>query len=190
MMNKLIVVAAPSGAGKTTIVKHLLKTFGALAFSVSATTRAKREHEADGGDYYFISEADFRRKIEKGEFLEWQEVYKGQFYGTLKSEIKRLWNLDKVVIFDIDVQGALNIKRAYPEETLLVFVKPPSKEILLQRLQDRNTESEESLARRIDKASYELGFEDQFDVVLLNDRLGPCLARAEKIVQDYLKFTN
>ena len=189
MMNKLIVVAAPSGAGKTTIVKHLLETFGELAFSVSATTRAKRDHETDGRDYYFISETDFRQKINNDEFLEWQEVYKGQYYGTLKSEIRRLWELQKVVIFDIDVQGALNIKRAYPKEALLVFVKPPSKEILLQRLKDRNTESEESLARRIEKASFELGFEDKFDVVLLNDDLNSCLVRAEKIVQDYLKFT-
>lgn len=190
MMNKLIVVAAPSGAGKTTIVKHLLKTFGVLAFSVSATTREKREHEKDGSDYYFINEADFRQKVKEGEFLEWQEVYMGQFYGTLKSEIKRLWDLRKVVIFDIDVQGALNIKKAYPSETLLVFVKPPSRDILIQRLRDRNTESEESLYRRIEKASYELGFEDKFDVVLLNDSLESCLARAEKIVQDYLQSTN
>ena len=189
MTNKLIVVAAPSGAGKTTIVKHLLKTFAQLAFSVSATTRTKREHETDGKDYYFISETDFRQKIEEGAFLEWQEVYKGQFYGTLKSEIRRLWNLQKVVVFDIDVQGALNIKKVYPNETLLVFVKPPSKQILLQRLTDRNTESQESLSRRIEKASYELGFEDKFDVVLLNDSLEPCLARAEKIVKDYLNLS-
>ncbi|MFZ4543090.1 MAG: guanylate kinase [Saprospiraceae bacterium] len=186
MNHKLIVVAAPSGAGKTTIVKHLLKTFDNLAFSVSATTRERRNHEEQGRDYYYISEAEFRQNIEKGEFLEWQEVYKGQFYGTLHREIKRLWDLHKVVIFDIDVRGALNIKKTYPNETLLVFVKPPSKEILIQRLKDRNTESEESLSKRIEKASFELGFESEFDVVLLNDKLEPCLARAEKIVREYL----
>jgi guanylate kinase len=149
MNHKLIVVAAPSGAGKTTIVRHLIRTFEALAFSVSAATRAQRAHETDGKDYYFISKEDFQQRIAQDLFLEWQEVYAGQFYGTLKSEIDRLWALGKTVIFDIDVQGALNIKKAYPEETLLVFVKPPSAEILIQRLQDRNTESEESLKRRI-----------------------------------------
>ena len=134
MNRKLIVVAAPSGAGKTTIVRHLLQTFDTLAFSVSAATRTQRAHEINGKDYYFITETDFRQKIEQDEFLEWQEVYTGQFYGTLKSEVIRLWELGKVVIFDIDVQGALNIKRTYPEETHLVFVKPPSPAILFQRL--------------------------------------------------------
>lgn len=187
MNHKLIVVAAPSGAGKTTIVRHLLKHFDMLAFSVSAATRAQRPHEIHGKDYYFITSEDFRQKIENEEFLEWQEVYAGQFYGTLKSEITRLWGEGKVVIFDIDVQGALNIKKIYPKETLLVFVKPPSKEILLQRLRDRNTESEESLKKRIEKASFELSFEDKFDVVLVNDELEACLKRAEKIVIDYIK---
>jgi guanylate kinase len=187
MSQKLIVVAAPSGAGKTTIVRHLLKTFDTLAFSVSAATRAQRTHEINGKDYYFITSAEFRQKIEKGEFLEWQEVYAGQFYGTLKSEITRLWDEGKTVIFDIDVKGAINIKKIYPKEALLVFVKPPSEEILLQRLRDRNTESEESLKKRIEKASFELSFENEFDVVLVNDELDACLKRAEIIVNDYLK---
>lgn len=187
MNHKLIVVAAPSGAGKTTIVRHLLKTYDLLAFSVSAATREQRPHEIHGKDYYFITSEDFREKINNEAFLEWQEVYAGQFYGTLKSEIARLWGAGKVVVFDIDVQGALNIKKTYPEETLLVFVKPPSKDILLQRLRDRNTESEESLKKRIEKASYELSFEDKFDVVLVNDDLETCLKKAEKIVEDYIK---
>jgi guanylate kinase len=186
MNRKLIVVAAPSGAGKTTIVRHLLKTFDTLAFSVSAATREQRSYETNGKDYYFISEEDFRQKIEQGDFLEWQEVYKGQYYGTLKSEVTRLWDLGKVVIFDIDVQGALNIKKTYPEETILVFVKPPSPAILFQRLRDRNTESEESLKRRIEKAAFELSFENKFDKILLNDELEPCLRRAEKLVTDFL----
>ena len=188
MNRKLIVVAAPSGAGKTTIVRHLLKTFDILAFSVSAATREQRAHEINGKDYYFISAEDFRQKVESEEFLEWQEVYQGQFYGTLKSEITRLWNAGKVVIFDIDVQGALNIKKTYPDEALLVFVKPPSPEILIQRLHDRNTESPESLKRRVDKAAFELSFEDKFDKVLVNDDLEPCLREAEQLVKDYLKL--
>lgn len=188
MDHKLIVVAAPSGAGKTTIVRHLLKTFDRLAFSVSAATRAQRPHEVNGKDYYFISKEAFLSKIEEGDFLEWQEVYAGQYYGTLKSEIARLWADQKVVIFDIDVQGALNIKKQYPDETLLVFVKPPSKEILIQRLIDRNTESPESLKKRIEKASFELQFEDKFDRVLVNDDLQSCLIRAEHLVKDYLKL--
>ncbi len=188
MNRKLIVVAAPSGAGKTTIVRHLLKTFDILAFSVSAATREQRAHEVHGKDYYFIGDEDFRQKIASEAFLEWQEVYQGQFYGTLKSEISRLWELGKVVIFDIDVQGALNIKKTYPDETLLVFVKPPSPEILFQRLHDRNTESPESLKRRVEKAAFELSFEDKFDKVLVNDELEPCLREAEKLVKNYLNL--
>jgi guanylate kinase len=187
MNRKLIVVAAPSGAGKTTIVRHLLQTYDTLAFSVSAATRAQRAHETNGKDYYFITADDFRQKIEHDDFLEWQEVYAGQFYGTLKSEVNRLWDLGKVVIFDIDVQGALNIKKTYPEETTLVFVKPPSPAILFQRLRDRNTESPESLQRRIEKAAFELSFENKFDIVLLNDELELCLRRAEKIVTEIIK---
>jgi guanylate kinase len=187
MNRKLIVVAAPSGAGKTTIVRHLLQTFDTLAFSVSAATRAQRAHEINGKDYYFITEEDFRQKIGNEEFLEWQEVYAGQLYGTLKEEVTRLWELGKVVIFDIDVQGALNIQKVYPEETHLIFVKPPSPAILFQRLRDRNTESPESLKRRIEKAAFELSFENKFDIVLLNDELEPCLRRAEKIVKEIIE---
>lgn len=186
MNRKLFVVAAPSGAGKTTIVKHLLQTFDILAFSVSAATRAQRAHETHGKDYYFLTKEDFRQKIEDGAFLEWEEVYQDQFYGTLKSEVERLWDMGKIVIFDIDVQGALNIKKVYPDEALLIFIKPPSKEILFQRLYDRNTESPESLKRRVEKAVFELSFEDKFDKILVNDQLDECLLRADRLMLEFL----
>jgi guanylate kinase len=187
MRHKLIVVAAPSGAGKTTIVKHLLATYSDLAFSVSAATREQRAHETNGKDYYFLSSEEFKAKIAANEFVEWEEVYQNQFYGTLKSEVERIWSLGKHVIFDIDVNGALTIQRAFPEETLLVFVKPPSPEILFKRLKGRNTETEESLNRRISKAALELTYEDKFDVVIVNDDLKTALQEAEKIVTDFVK---
>ncbi|MEM7103149.1 MAG: guanylate kinase [Bacteroidota bacterium] len=183
---KLIIVAAPSGAGKTTIVRHLLKTFDFLDFSVSATTREKRAHEEHGKHYYFISVDDFNKKLGKGAFLEWQEVYENQYYGTLKSEIERLWALNKQVIFDIDVKGALNIKKAYPDNSLSVFVKPPSPEILFERLRNRKTESEASLKKRIARATEELTYEHKFDIVLLNDDLETALENAEKIVLAFI----
>jgi guanylate kinase len=186
-MSKLIVLTAPSGAGKTTIVRHLLKTFDDLAFSVSATTRRQREGEVDGRDYYFLSEAEFRTKIKEQAFVEWEEVYQGQFYGTLKTEIERLWQAGKHIIFDIDVQGALNIKEHYPEQTLTIFVKPPSEEVLFNRLRQRNTETPENLRKRMEKASLELSFENKCDKTLVNDVLTEALAEAERIVQ---AFTN
>lgn len=187
MRHKLIVVAAPSGAGKTTIVKHLLATYSFLAFSVSAATREQRAHETNGKDYYFLSSEEFRAKIAADEFVEWEEVYQNQFYGTLKSEVKRIWGLGKHVIFDIDVNGALTIQRVFPKETLLVFVKPPSPEILFERLKGRNTETEESLKKRISKAALELTYEDKFDVVLVNDDLEIALREAENIVTNFIK---
>jgi guanylate kinase len=187
MRHKLIVVAAPSGAGKTTIVKHLLATYSDLAFSVSAATRKQRSHEINGKDYYFLSSEEFKAKIAADEFVEWEEVYQNQFYGTLKSEVERIWHLEKHVIFDIDVNGALTIQRAFPKETLLVFVKPPSPEILFERLKGRNTETEESLNRRISKAALELTYEDKFDVVIVNDDLETALREAEMIVTDFMK---
>ncbi len=185
-MGKLLVVAAPSGAGKTTIVRWLLDHYAQLAFSVSATTRSKRAGETHGKDYYFISAADFRSLIREGAFLEWEEVYKNQFYGTLKSEVERLWGEGKTVIFDIDVQGALNIKKAYPVDALTVFVKPPSREALFERLRLRKSENEESLQKRIDKAAYELSFEKHFDIVLVNDVLEDTLKKAAEIVEEWL----
>ena len=154
-MSKLIVFTAPSGAGKTTIVRHLINSIPNLAFSVSATTRYQRPNEVHGKDYYFLSPEDFRQKIKNDEFVEWEEVYQDQYYGTLKSEVHRLWDLDQHIIFDIDVQGALNVKKAYPEKTLTVFVKAPSLEALMNRLQNRNTETAAQLQKRMDKAKYE-----------------------------------
>lgn len=185
-MKKLIVVTAPSGAGKTTIVRHLLDSFGQLAFSVSVTTRPRRVNEQEGKDYYYTSVSAFKSLIEQDAFLEWQEVYEHQFYGTLKSEVERLWAAGKTVVFDIDVKGAVNVKKTFPEEALTIFVKPPSPSVLYDRLKKRQSESEESLRKRIEKASFELDFEKHFDIVLVNDRLEETLGRAEEIVRAYL----
>lgn len=186
-MEKLIIFTAPSGAGKTTIVKHLLNKIQSLAFSVSATTRERRSNEIDGESYYFMTPDDFREKIKAEAFVEWEEVYQDQFYGTLKSEVERLWSEGKNIIFDIDVQGALSVKKAFPKESLTIFVKPPSREILLERLTGRQTESPESLKKRYNKAAQELDYEDKFDKVLVNDNLENALERAEKIVLDFIE---
>ena len=185
-MEKLIVFTAPSGAGKTTIVRSLLNTFDKLAFSVSATTRAKRDGEVHGRDYYFIGVDEFKSLRQVNAFLEWEEVYENQFYGTLKSEVERLWKEGKCVIFDIDVKGALNIKKAYPAETLTVFVKPPSPEILFERLRNRKSENEESLQKRMNRAAFELTFEKHFDIVLVNDILEDALKNATDITERWL----
>jgi len=185
-MSKLIVLTAPSGAGKTTIVKHLLNKLDQLAFSVSATTRKKREGEIHGQDYYFLDEATFKTNIQEGAFVEWEEVYQGQYYGTLKREVERLWTAGKHIIFDIDVQGALRVKEAYPAETLTIFIKPPSESILFERLRKRDTESPENLRKRINKASLELTFQNNFDQILVNDVLAEALVEAEQIVQNFI----
>ncbi|MCX6232908.1 MAG: guanylate kinase [Bacteroidetes bacterium] len=184
---KLIIFSAPSGAGKTTIVKQLLAHFPQLEFSVSATSRAMREGEINGKDYYFIAADDFREKIAKNEFLEWEEVYKNQYYGTLNSELQRIWAKGHQVIFDVDVVGGLNIKNAYPEKSLAVFVMPPSFEVLKERLTKRSTESEESLKKRLEKAQWELNFADKFDVILINDKLEESVRKAVDLVGDFLK---
>ena len=186
-MRKLVIFTAPSGAGKTTIVSHLLRKIDSLAFSVSATTRERRPNEIDGASYYFLTPESFKQKIAQGDFVEWEEVYKNQFYGTLKSEVERLWANDKNIIFDIDVQGAMSIKKAFPDESLTIFVKPPSQDVLLKRLEGRKTETPESLKRRIEKASLELGYEKKFDTILVNDDLDSTLKKAEKIVKDFIK---
>ncbi|MCF8246850.1 MAG: guanylate kinase [Saprospiraceae bacterium] len=187
---KLIVVTAPSGAGKTTIVHHLLDTFDNLAFSVSATTRHQRDNEQEGIDYYYTNVQEFKRLIEQDAFLEWQEVYENQFYGTLKSEVERLWGEGKHVIFDIDVKGAINVKNAYPDRALTIFIKPPSEDVLLERLKKRKSESAESLQKRIAKATFELTFEDKFDKVLVNDDLTVALKQADAIVGTWLDTTD
>lgn len=188
-MSKLVIVTAPSGAGKTTIVRHLLSTFDNLVFSVSATTRSKRDYEVDGKDYYFISQADFRAHIVAGDFLEWEEVYDNQFYGTLKSEVSRIWDAQLHIIFDIDVKGALNIKNAYPQDSLAIFVKPPSPEVLFQRLIGRQTENAESLKKRLARAEEELGYENKFDHILVNDTLEHALEESERVVGEFLNAT-
>lgn len=183
---KLIIFTAPSGAGKTTIVRHLLDTFPQLAFSVSATSRAPRGNEVDGRDYYFLAPEKFKFLIEEKAFLEWEEVYANQYYGTLLSEVDRLWSEGRHILFDIDVKGALRLKRKFPERTLSVFVKPPSKEVLAERLAGRKTESDEQIRRRIQKAEEELLFENQFDAVLVNETLDRALRDAEDLVSRFL----
>jgi len=183
---KMLIFTAPSGAGKTTIVRHLLKHFGELAFSVSATNRPMREGEEDGRSYYFLSTEEFEAKIAAGDFVEYEEVYPGRFYGTLRSEIDRIWANDQAIVFDIEVKGATNLKKFYPMESTAVFVAPPTPEVLFQRLRDRKTESEAEIQTRIARAAEELTYVDSFDRVLLNDDLDTALAEAESIVVDVL----
>jgi guanylate kinase len=184
---KLIVFSAPSGSGKTTIVRHLLKQKELnLEFSISATSREVRGEEVDGKDYYFLSFEDFKKKIKNDEFLEWEEVYRDNFYGTLKSEIERIWAKGKHVIFDIDVSGGLRIKRKFPEETLAIFVKPPSIDELKIRLKNRKTESNDKINMRIAKASAELATAPLFDKIVVNDHLEHALEEAYKLVADFL----
>jgi guanylate kinase len=185
-MHKVIIFSAPSGSGKTTVVNHLIETMPELGFSVSATTRKPRETELHGREYYFLDQEDFENRIRNDEFLEYEQVYKGIFYGTLKSEVDRLWSLDKTVIFDVDVVGGVNIKEKFGEKALSIFLRPPSLGILMERLRKRSTEVEHQLQMRIDKAQYELQFEDRYDKVLINDRLEETLEKAEKMVRDFI----
>lgn len=184
---KLIIFSAPSGSGKTTVVHHLLNMFDQLAFSVSATTRPPREGEEDGVDYYFMSEDEFRKRMDNDEFLEYEEVYEGLFYGTLKSEVQRLWDEGKVVLFDVDVKGGINIKKYYGNKALSVFLKPPSIEELMKRLRKRETEVEHRLQERVNKARSELTYEKEFDIVLVNDDLTHTFTTAESIVRYVLR---
>jgi len=185
-LNKVIIFSAPSGSGKTTVVNHLLSIIPELGFSVSATTRKPRPHEEHGREYYFLEQSDFESKVANGEFLEHEEVYTGIFYGTLNSEVERLWSIDKTVIFDVDVAGGLRIKQKYGDNALAIFLRPPSIDILMERLRKRSTEVEHQLQMRIDKANYELQFADQYDLVLINDVLEETLAKAESIVRDFI----
>lgn len=184
---KAIIFSAPSGAGKTTLVRHIvgIEAFN-LSFSVSATSREKRGHEVDGKDYHFISVDTFKHKVDVGEFLEWEEVYKDQFYGTLKSEIENIWAQGRNVIFDVDVLGGLNLKKIFGDKALAVFVQPPSIEALQFRLLNRSTETPEKIAMRIAKAKNELTYAKQFDVIIVNDVLEVAIAEAEKQVGEYL----
>lgn len=185
---KAIIFCAPSGSGKTTIVRHLLATNPKLGFSISACTRDKRgRSEENGKDYYFLSPEEFKDRIDKDEFIEWEEVYPGNFYGTLKSEIQRIWDSGRHVIFDVDVKGGLKLKKYFGDRGLAVFVKVPSLEILRERLQDRKTESENSLSQRIFKAEFEMKFQNEFDVVLINEHLEESLKKAAILVDDFLE---
>lgn len=183
---KALIFSAPSGSGKTTIVKHLISINPKLGFSISACTRDKRgRQEENGQDYYFLTPEEFKTRIDNDEFIEWEEVYAGNFYGTLKSEIERIWASGKNVIFDVDVQGGLKLKQYFGDKALAVFVKVPSLELLEERLRDRDTDSEDAISRRIFKAKFEMSFEDRFDVTLVNEDLETSLEKAERLMNDF-----
>ncbi|HYW94229.1 MAG TPA: guanylate kinase [Bacteroidales bacterium] len=186
MEGRLLIFSAPSGSGKTTIVKDLLQRLAGLEFSVSACSRARREGETDGKDYYFLSAQEFRKKIEEGEFVEWEEVYPDQYYGTLKSELKRIWDKGHHVVFDVDVVGGLNLKKKFGHRALAIFIKAPSLEELEKRLRARSTDDESSIRKRIDKASYEMKYAPEFDRTIVNDNLETACEEAEKAVRDFL----
>ena len=183
---KLIIFSAPSGAGKTTLVRHLLSKRNDLAFSVSCCTREPRKGEKNGVDYYFLTPEEFKQKVEKNEFAEWEEVYENHCYGTLNSEIERIWAEGKHVIFDIDVVGGVNLKNKFGEKALSVFVQPPSVEALAERLTNRNTDSEEKLKMRIAKAEKELEYAPKFDEIIINDDLEKAKAEVEKLISNFL----
>ncbi|HUR11878.1 MAG TPA: guanylate kinase [Flavitalea sp.] len=184
--NKIIVITAPSGAGKTSITNHLLKTFSNLAFSISATTRAPRSHEKEGVDYYFISTDAFNQKIVDKAFIEWEMVYEGKYYGTLKSELHRIWNKTRIPVLDIDVKGAIHVQQQYPVNILTIFIEPPSIEELKRRLQSRGTETDETLQARINKAAFEISFKSQFNHTIMNDDLIKAQKEATRIVKEFL----
>lgn len=186
MSGKMIIFSAPSGSGKTTIVKWLLAEGLPMEFSVSATSRQPRVGEVNGKDYYFLTAEEFRKKIEQNEFIEWEEVYTDKFYGTFKSEITRIWNNGKHVIFDVDVLGGLNLKKIFGEKALSLFVMPPSVQELEKRLRSRNTDAEEIIKQRVDKAVYEMSFAPQFDKTVVNDNLETAKMEAYNIIQNFL----
>lgn len=183
---KAIIFSAPSGSGKTTIVHQLLDTFPQLAFSISACTRQPRSDEKHGRDYYFLQPEEFQRKIQENAFIEWEQVYTDVYYGTLKSEVERLWNEGRHVIFDVDVVGGVNLKNWFQEQALAIYVKVPSLETLEARLKARNTDSPEKIAERIKKARYEMTFENRFDVTLVNTNLTDSIIQARNLVEEFL----
>ena len=186
MKGKAIIFSAPSGAGKTTIVKHLLELDMGLEFSISACSRPPRENEVNGRDYYFMSVAEFRERIERDDFLEWEEVYPDHYYGTLKSELHRIWSQQKHVVFDVDVVGGMNLKRYFGQNALAVFVQPPSIKELEKRLRDRSTDTDDKIRDRMAKAASEMKYSARFDLILVNDHLEDTLVRGRKIVQEFL----
>ena len=187
IQNKIIIITAPSGSGKTSITKHLMHHFQNLAFSISAATREARGTEKNGVDYYFMSELDFKQKIQLNEFAEWEMVYEGKYYGTLKSELQRIWSEEKVPVLDIDVKGAIHVKQQYPQSCITLFIEPPSVQELKKRLESRGTENDESLAARINKAAYEISFKDHFDEKIVNDDLQRACGEATVILERFLE---
>jgi len=183
---KIIIITAPSGAGKTSITRYLLGKYPSLAFSVSAATRQPRAHEKDGADYYFLSLDDFKQKIQHGEFVEWEMVYEGKYYGTLKKELQRIWDAGKTPLLDIEVKGAIHIREQFPHSTLSLFIEPPSVEELRRRLEGRGTETPESLMARVNKAAYEISFKHHFDQIIVNDHLEKACREADEAVKSFL----
>jgi guanylate kinase len=187
MQGKVIIFSAPSGAGKTTVVKHILGLYHELEFSVSATSRPPREGETNGKDYFFISTDEFRQKIGNDEFVEFEEVYPGRFYGTLKSELERIWKKGGQVVFDVDVKGGLNLKKIFGSSALAVFISPPDLETLKLRLEKRGTDSPENIDIRVKKAGEEMEYAGHFDTILYNDKIEKTLSAAESLVADFLR---
>jgi guanylate kinase len=185
---KIIIITAPSGAGKTSITKYLLDRFSEkLVFSISAATRNARGNEKNGVDYYFISLEDFTNKIQHGDFVEWEMVYEGKYYGTLKSELQRIWNQHKIPVLDIDVKGAIHVQQQFPETTLSLFIEPPDVDELKRRLERRGTENQESLMARVNKAAYEISFKHSFNEIIVNDDLDRACAEAEQVVEKFIE---
>jgi len=185
-LQKLIIITAPSGAGKTSVTKYLLEKIPQLIFSISATTRKPRSNEIDGVDYYFITEADFHAKIQENHFIEWEMVYEGKYYGTFKNELERIWKENKIPLLDIDVKGAIHVHEQFDSNCLTIFIEPPSIEELKKRLQSRGTESLESLQTRLNKAVFELSFKNQFNKIIINDNLQHACIEAEAAVKEFL----
>lgn len=186
-MSKAIIFSAPSGAGKTTIVQALIQSGLPLGFSVSATSRSPRGQEQQGVDYCFFTAAEFKERIDRNEFVEWEEVYDGVFYGTLRSELERVWQAGKAIVFDVDVKGGVNLKKIFGDHALSIFIQPPSIEVLESRLRNRHTETEDNIRKRLDRARYELTFAPQFDCVVVNDDLNMAIKQAIEVVSAFLK---
>ncbi len=183
LSKKVIIFSAPSGSGKSTIVNHLLKLYPQLEFSVSATSRAPRGNEQNGKEYYFFTAKEFEKKISDGKFVEYEEVYKGSYYGTLKSELDRIWSKGHIILFDVDVKGGINLKKYFGDDALSVFIKVPSVEVLRERLVKRGTDTPEAIEKRVSKAEEEMQYAPQFDRILINDDLAVCLKDAEKLMK-------
>ena len=185
-MRKLVIFSAPSGSGKTTIVRELLKRFPQFEFSISATSRQPRGAEQNGVDYHFMTNEEFKERVERGEFVEWEEVYNGTCYGTLKSEMERIWSKGNVIIFDVDVMGGINLKRIFGDNARSIFIMPPSVEALRERLVGRGTDSAETIEKRVAKAEFEISKADQFDCVVVNDILADAVAETRSIIEEFL----